>query len=118
MENKLENKTTESSRFFFEDPALVEIPEEEKKKLTEEIEQIIQAVPYNLGVALIKVSQLNQYTPLSLEKYYECVKPTFHLLRRADGTKYTTNSMNTMRSAMFSTTVKFIIIWTRNKPEI
>jgi len=103
----MENKTTERSRFFYEDPATVEIPEEEKKKILEEIEQVIQTVPYNLGVALIKVSQLNQYTPLPLEKYFECIKPTFHLLRRADGTKYTTSSMNTVRSAMFSSRLFF-----------
>jgi len=103
----MENKTTESSRFFYEDPATVEIPEEEKKKICEEIESIMQAVPYNLGVALIKVSQLNQYTPLSLEKYFECIKPTFHLLRKSDGTKYTTSTINTVRSAMFSSRLFF-----------
>ena len=107
IENNMENKTTESSRFFFEDPATVEIPEEEKKQIIEELEEIIQTVPYNLGVALIKVAQLNQYTPITIDKYYECIKPTFHLLRRSDGTKYSTSSMNTVRSAMFSSRLFF-----------
>jgi len=107
MENKAEINTTESSKIIIEDPAKVEIPEEEKRQIMKEIDEIIQTVPYNLGVALIKVSQLNQYTPLSIEKYYECISPTFHLLRRTDGTKYTSNSYNTLRSAMFSSRLFF-----------
>jgi hypothetical protein len=103
----LETKTTESSRFFYEDPAKVVIPEEEKKQIMKEIDEIIQTVPYNLHVALIKVAQLNQYSPLPIEKYYECIKPTFHLLRKADGTKYTTSSMNTVRAGMLSTRLFF-----------
>jgi len=103
----MENKTTESSRFFYEDPAKIVIPEEEKKQIMKEIDEIIQTVPYNLHVALIKVAQLNQYSPLPIEKYYECIKPTFHLLRKADGTKYTTSSMNTVRAGMLSTRLFF-----------
>ena len=72
-----------------------------------EIEEIIETVPYNLHVVLIKVAKLNHYTPLSFEKYYEFIKPTFHLLRKSDGTKYTSFSMNTLRGGMFSTKLFF-----------
>ena len=34
-----------------------------------EIEKIIETVLYNLHVVLKKVAKLNQYTPLSIEKY-------------------------------------------------
>jgi len=67
----------------------------------------MQTLPYNLAVALVKVSQLNQYTPLSFEKYYNTILPTFHLLRRTDGSKYSTNSMNTVRAAMLSSKLYF-----------
>jgi len=40
--------------------------------------------------------------PLPLEKYYEHILPTFHLLRRTDGSKYQTTSIKTVRSAMTS----------------
>ena len=72
-----------------------------------EIEKIIERVPYNLFVVLIKVAKLNQYTPLSIEKYYDFIKPTFHILRKSDGTKYTSSSMNTLRAVMFSTKLFF-----------
>ena len=89
-------------KYFPDDPAKFIIPEEEKNQIMKEIEEIIETIPYNLHVALIKVAQLNQYTPLSIEKYYECIKPTFHLLRRTDGSKYKSSSMNTLRAGMFS----------------
>jgi len=73
-----------------------------KGKEIEELEEIIQTVPYSLPVALIKICQINKYTPLSVEKYYEYILPTFHLLRRTDGTKYTSTSINAVRSAMLA----------------
>ena len=94
-------------RFYDMDPAKLLIPEEEKKQIMKEIEQIIETVPYNLHVVLIKVAKLNQYTPLSIEKYYELVKPTFHLLRRSDGSKYSSSSLNTLRAGMFSSKLFF-----------
>ena len=72
-----------------------------------EIEKIIETVTYNLHVVLIKVARLNQYTPLSIEKYYDFIKPTFHILRKSDGTKYTSSSMNTLRAVIFSTKLFF-----------
>ena len=72
-----------------------------------EIEKIIETVPYNWHVVLIKVAKLNQYIPLSIEKYYDFIKPTFHILRKSDGTKYTSSSMNTLRAVMFSTKLFF-----------
>ena len=90
-------------RYFSEDPAKFILPEEEKNQIIKEIEELINSVPYNLHVVLIKVAQLNQYTPLPLDKYFEFIKPTFHLLRRSDGSRYTSWSMNTLRAGMFST---------------
>ena len=46
--------------------------------------------------------QINNYAPLELEKYYQSILPTFHLLRRTDGSKYQSNSIKTVRSAMLS----------------
>ena len=94
-------------RFYDMESAKCLISEEEKKQIMKEIEEIIETVPYNLHVALIKVAKLNQYTPLSIEKYYEFIKPTFHLLRRSDGTNYTSFSMNALRAGMFSTKLFF-----------
>ena len=94
-------------RFYDMDPAKLLIPEEEKKEIMKEIEDIIETVPYNLHVVLIKVAKLNQYTPLSIEKYYELIKPTSHLLTKSDGTKYTSFSMNTLRIGMFTTKLFF-----------
>jgi hypothetical protein len=51
---------------------------------------------------LIKICQINNYQPLELEAYYQNILPTFHLLRRTDGSKYTTQSLKTVRSAMLS----------------
>ena len=94
-------------KYFPDDPAKFIIPEEEKKQIIKEIEEIIETIPYNLHVALIKAAQLNQYKPLSIEKYYDLIKPTFHLLRRSDGSKYKSNSMNTLRAGMFSSKLFF-----------
>ena len=76
--------------------------ENEKSRLKGELEEILKTVPYSLGVALIKISQINDYVPLELEKYYQNIMPTFHLLRRTDGSKYQSNSIKTVRSAMVS----------------
>ena len=67
-----------------------------------ELEELIKAVPYSLSVALIKISQINDYAPLEIEKYYQKILPAFPLLRRNDGSRYQTQSMNTVRSAMVS----------------
>jgi len=71
-----------------------------KKK--ELIEELLKSVPYNLSVALIKISQLNNYDPLPLDTYYNNILPAFELLRRTDGSKYRTNSKTVVRSAMVS----------------
>jgi hypothetical protein len=76
-----------------------EEPIEEER---EQLEEILKEVPYNLSVACIKLCQVNKYMPLPLEKYYEHILPTFHLLRRTDGSRYTTTSIKTVRSAMTS----------------
>ena len=73
----------------------------------QELEEIIGTVPYSLSIALIKVTILNNYEPLEIEKYYEKIKPAFHLLRRSDGSKYTTTSLLTVRSAMVSNRLYF-----------
>ena len=91
--------------------SLIEIIEEEdqEEKKKEIIEQLLKQVPYSLSVALIKISQLNNYVPLSLDKYYDNILPAFELLRRTDGSKYKIHSKNVVRSAMVSNK-----IYTRN----
>ena len=73
--------------------------EESKKR---ELDELIKSVPYNLCVALIKISQLHNYEALDIETLYQKVLPAFSLLRRNDGTKYTSQSVQTVRSAMVS----------------
>jgi len=73
--------------------------EESKKR---ELDELIKSVPYNLCVALIKISQLHNYEALDIETLYQKVLPAFPLLRRNDGTKYTSQSVQTVRSAMVS----------------
>ena len=75
---------------------------EQKVKEIEELESIVGTVTYSLPVALIKMCQLNNYAPLGIEKYYELISPTFHLLKRTDGSKYTSNTIKTVRAAMLS----------------
>ena len=73
--------------------------EESKKR---ELDELIKSVPYNLCVALIKISQLHNYEALDIETLYQKVLPAFPLLRRNDGTKYTSQSVQTVRSATVS----------------
>ena len=51
---------------------------------------------------MIKISQLHNYEPLDIDTLYQKVLPAFSLLRRNDGTKYTSQSVQTVRSAMVS----------------
>jgi len=74
----------------------------QKEKEKKELESIIEKVPYSLPVALIKICLLKNYFPLGIEKYYELISPTFHLLRRTDGSRYHSNSIKTVRAAMLS----------------
>jgi hypothetical protein len=76
-----------------------EMTDQKKKEL---IDDLLKSVPYNLSVALIKISQLNNYEPLQLDTYYNNILPAFELLRRTDGSKYRTNSKTVVRSAMVS----------------
>jgi hypothetical protein len=78
---------------------LEEMNDTKKKEI---IDDLLKSVPYNLSVALIKISQLNNYEPLQLDTYYNNILPAFELLRRTDGSKYRTNSKTVVRSAMVS----------------
>ena len=84
--------------------SLIEVIEEEKQeeRKKEIIGELLKQVPYSLSVALIKISQLNDYVPLPLEKYYDNILPAFQYLRRTDGSKYKTFSKPAVRSAMVS----------------
>ena len=73
--------------------------EETQKK---ELEELIKNVPYSLCVALIKISQLHNYEPMDIDTLYQKILPAFPLLRRNDGSKYQSHSVNTVRSAMVS----------------
>jgi len=63
--------------------------------------------PYSSSIILIKVTILNNYEPLEIEKYYEKIKPAFHLLRRSDGSSYLTTSLLTVSSAIVSNRLYF-----------
>ena len=83
--------------------SMLDIMEEygnEDSNQKQELEEIIGTVPYSLPIALIKLTILNNYEPLEIEKYYEKILPAFHLLRRADGSRYQTASISTVRAAM------------------
>jgi len=73
-----------------------------KERRRKELEELLKACPYNLIVALIKISQINKYQPLELEKYYTSIIPSLHLLRKTNGGRYTTQSVMTVKSAMVS----------------
>jgi len=75
---------------------------EQKEKEMEELESIVGTVTYSLPVALIKISILNKYIPLKIEKYYDLVSPVLPMLKKTNGGKYTNNSIKTIRSAMAS----------------
>jgi len=75
---------------------------EHKEKERKELESIVEKVPYSLPVALIKMCKLNRYAPLGIEKYFELISPTFHLLKRSDGSRYRSNSVKAVRAAMLS----------------
>jgi hypothetical protein len=79
-----------------------ELEDVNDNKKKEMIDDLLKSVPYNLSVALIKISQLNNYDPLPLDTYYNNILPAFELLRRTDGSKYRTNSKTVVRSAMVS----------------
>ena len=72
----MNNKINESSL------DLIEIPIDKRDEV---ISDLLKEVPYSLSVALIKVSEIQNYIPLPLEKYYNNILPAFHLLRRNDG---------------------------------
>ena len=72
------------------------------EKQRHELEKIVSTVPYSLSIALIKLTILNDYCPMAIEKYYQKILPAFHLLRRTDGSKYQSQSIHTVRSAMVS----------------
>ena len=53
------------------DNSILEIVEDEEKeedRQKQELEEIINTVPYSLSVALIKLTILNNYAPLEIEK--------------------------------------------------
>ena len=89
------NENPESNDIFEED-------ETDPEKMKIELETIVKSLPSSLIVALIKICQLNNYEPLPFETYYNGISPSFHLLRRKDGGKYTKLSTMSIRGAMFS----------------
>ena len=104
MNNSMMGSSIMGGSSLIQNSALLDIYEEtdleESKK--RELDDLIKSVPYNLCVALIKISQLHNYEALDIETLYQKVLPAFPLLRRNDGTKYTSQSVQTVRSAMVS----------------
>ena len=73
-----------------------------KEKDKEELKELLKKSPLNLSVYLMKISLKNNYTPLSIEKFYESVFSEMDNLRRTDGSRYRTKSISTVRSAIVS----------------
>ena len=67
-----------------------------------ELEEIIQKAPNRLSVVLIKISQLNNYELMDIDTLYQKVLPVFPLLRRNNSSKYQSNSLSVVRSAIVS----------------
>ena len=67
---------------------------EELKNLKENIEN--SSLPF----ALIKLAINNNFIPLSIESYYEKIYQEINILRKNDGSKYTQNSIKTIKSAL------------------
>ena len=73
--------------------------EKEKQELKKMIENVDNS---SLSFALIKLAVNLNFLPLSIESYYEKILPEIEMLRKKDGSKYSNNSFNTIKSALVS----------------
>ena len=70
-------------------------------KEKEELKQLVDNIDNNsLPFALIKIAIKNNFLPLTIETYYEKISPDIKTLRKKDGSKYSQNSINTIKSAL------------------
>ena len=70
-------------------------------KVKEELKHLVDSIDNNsLPFALIKIAIKNNFLPLSIETYYEKISPDIKSLRKKDGSKYSQNSINTIKSAL------------------
>ena len=70
-------------------------------KEKEELKHLVDNIENNsLPFALIKIAIKNNFLPLSIETYYEKISPDIKALRKKDGSKYSQNSINTIKSAL------------------
>ena len=70
-------------------------------KEKEELKHLVDNIENNsLPFALIKIAIKNNFLPLSIETYYEKISPDIKILRKKDGSKYSQNSINTIKSAL------------------
>ena len=73
-----------------------------KDKDKEELNELLKKAPLNISTCLINICIKNNYKPLNIEKYYENIYSELDSLRRTDGSKYTSKSIKTVRSAIVS----------------
>ena len=72
-----------------------------KGKEKQELKKLIEKVNNpSLSFALIKLTVNLNFLPLSIESYYEKIFPDIEMLRKKDGSKYSNNSINTVKSAL------------------
>ena len=73
--------------------------EKEKQELKKMVEKVNSS---SLSFALIKLAVNLNFLPLSIESYYEKIFPEIEMLRKKDGSKYSSNSINAIKSALVS----------------
>lgn len=82
---------------------LKEYEEQEKEKEKQYlINQIGTIENFSLPFALLKLSINNNFLPLSINSYYEKILPEIDSLRKRDGSKYSSNYLFAVKSALFT----------------
>ena len=73
-----------------------------KEKEKQELNDLINQSSMNLSICLMKICQENNYKPLSIENYYENVISKMDNMKKTNGLKYKSKSINAVRSAIVS----------------
>lgn len=71
-------------------------------KEKQELIELINQSSLNLSICLMKICQQNNFKPLSIEHYYEKVFSQMDNIKRTNGAKYKSKTINAVRSAIIS----------------
>lgn len=77
--------------------------DEQLSKEKQELKKLIENLDNSsLPFSLIKLAVNNNFLPLSIDSYYLKISPEIDMLRKKDGSKYSNNSLSTIKSALVS----------------